>query len=60
MISRFSYTPKGLTLRHSDGRTTYSRMQTKAIKSLKLSLLDWGATDKPCGEGVRTLTQNCC
>jgi len=20
----------------------------------------WGATDKPCGEGVRTLTQNCC
>lgn len=19
-----------------------------------------GATDKPCGEGVRTLTQNCC
>ena len=20
----------------------------------------YGATDKPCGEGVRTLTQNCC
>ena len=21
---------------------------------------DKGATDKPCGEGVRMLTQNCC
>ena len=25
-----------------------------------LALLFAGATDKPCGEGVRTLTQNCC
>ena len=24
------------------------------------SLYNYGATDKPCGEGVRTLTQNCC
>ena len=28
--------------------------------SSKVSMEELGATDKPCGEGVRMLTQNCC
>ena len=27
---------------------------------LMLAMFIMGATDKPCGEGVRTLIQNCC
>ena len=30
------------------------------IESLPEAVSYKGATDKPCGEGVRTLTQNCC
>ena len=30
-----------------------------AVERVQL-LSELGATDKPCGEGVRTLTQNCC
>ena len=26
----------------------------------KKAMREAGATDKPCGEGVRTLIQNCC
>ena len=31
-----------------------------AIGTDEKSVKEMGATDKPCGEGVRTLTQNCC
>ena len=32
----------------------------RVTKFVTKTFLKKGATDKPCGEGVRTLTQNCC
>ena len=36
--------------------TNFARFYGILKKSYKFA----GATDKPCGEGVRMLTQNCC
>ena len=33
---------------------------TLCIGALFINFSAHGATDKPCGEGVRMLTQNCC
>ena len=30
------------------------------VAAFELKMERLGATDKPCGEGVRMLTQNCC
>ena len=47
-------------LTHDEERDE-ERGQGLALSLLKLEIPnDFGATDKPRGEGVRTLTQNCC
>ena len=38
---------------------TADRSKTEQFLKQDFANID-GATDKPCGEGVRTLTQNCC
>ena len=41
---------------HLDEAEIYKRKNLSAAQRRK----KLGATDKPCGEGVRMLTQNCC